>query len=261
MSPKMLEIAQEVRRMLAEGVIEPSVSEWCSAPVIVKKANGGHRFCVEIRELNKVTLPDAYLMPSVDAILDRLRDTHYISKIKFECQPHVFGYLDDVIIITKNFEHLYSLEFVLRRIVDAGLGISFEKSEFCCQQVPYLGLGYLLDSEGIRPNPERVAPLLNYPAPSNIKQFRRFLGMVGWYSRFIQGESEIKLPLTKLLRKEQEWVWGEHEQEAFEKLKSLASAPVLDNIRESRVKPRRDQLHRDGKGMRRACAVASGIRQ
>ena len=210
-------------------------------------------------------------MPSVDEILDRLRDTHYISKIDLrqayfqvlldeaskkytafavqgsglwqfrrmafglinepatfsrsidalfepECQPHVFGYLDDVIIITTNFEeHLYWLEFVLRRIVDAGLAISFEKSEFCCQQVPYLG--YLLDSEGLRPNPERVAPLLNYPAPSNIKQLRRFLGMAGWYSCFIQGVSEIKLPLTKILRKEQEWIWGEHEQEASEKLK------------------------------------------
>ena len=281
MSPKMLEVTQEeVRRMLAEGVIEPSASEWCSAPVIVKKANGGHRFCVDFGELNKVTRPDANPMPSVDAILDRLRDAHYISKIDLrqtyfqvlldgaskkctafamqgsglwqfrrmafglingpatfsrlidalfgpQCQPRVFGYLDDVIIITKNFdEHLYWLEFVLRRIVDAGLGIIFEKSEFCCQQVPYLG--YLLDSEGLRPNPERVAPLLNYPAPSNIKQLRRLLGMVGWYSRFIRGESDIKLPLTKLLRKEQEWVWGEREQEAFEKLKkSLASAPVL----------------------------------
>ena len=144
-----------------------------------------------------------------------------------ECQQHVFGYLDDEIIITKTFdEHLYSVEIVLRRIVNARLAISFEKSEFCCQQVSYLE--YLLDAEGLRSNPEPVAPLLNYPAPTNIKQLRRFLEMVGWYSRFILGESEIKLPLTKLLRKEQEWVWGECEEEVFEKLKrSLASAPVL----------------------------------
>ena len=48
--------------------------------------------------------------------------------------------------------------------------------------------------------------------------------MVGWYSRFIRGEREIKLPLTKLLWKEQEWIWGENEQGAFEKLKgALAS--------------------------------------
>ena len=67
--------------MLAEGVIEPSTSEWCSAQVIVRKANGGHRFCIDFRELNKVTRPDAYPMPIVDSILDRLRDAHYISEI------------------------------------------------------------------------------------------------------------------------------------------------------------------------------------
>ena len=133
-----------------------------------------------------------------------------------ECQQHVFGYLDDEIIITKTFdEHLYSVEIVLRRIVNARLAISFEKSEFCCQQVSYLE--YLLDAEGLRPNLERVAPLLNYSAPTNVKQLRRFLGMVGWYSRYIRGDSDIKFPLTKLLRKNQEWVWEKKEQDAFEK--------------------------------------------
>ena len=82
MSPKMLEIAQsEVRKMLVEGVIEPSTSEWCSVPLIVKKSNGNHRFCIDFRELNKDTRPDAYPMPSPDSILDRLRDARYISKI------------------------------------------------------------------------------------------------------------------------------------------------------------------------------------
>ena len=83
MSPKMLEIAQgEVRKMLAEGVIEPSTSEWStSALVIVKKSNGNHRLCIDFRELNKITRPDAYPMPSVDSILGRLRDARYISKI------------------------------------------------------------------------------------------------------------------------------------------------------------------------------------
>ena len=58
----------------------------------------------------------------------------------------MFGYLDDVIVITKTFkEHLQWLEFVLKKLVGAGLAISFEKSEFCCSQDAYLG--YLLDNE------------------------------------------------------------------------------------------------------------------
>ena len=102
--------------------------------------------------------------------------------------------------------------------------MSFEKSEFCCSQVAYLG--YLLDNEGLRPNPEHVEPILKYPAPSNVKQLRRFLGMVGWYSRFTERESEVKVPLTKLLRKQQEWIWGNEEQHAFEWLKAaLTTAP------------------------------------
>ena len=79
-SPRMLEIAQEeVRRMFSKGVTEPSSSELCSAPVIVKKANGGHWFCIDFRDLNKVTRPDAYPMLSVDSIINRLRDAHYDS--------------------------------------------------------------------------------------------------------------------------------------------------------------------------------------
>ena len=82
MSPKILEVAQEeVRKMLREGVIERSDSEWCGAPVIVAKSNGEHHICVDFRELNKVTRPDAYPMPSIDSILDRLREARYISKV------------------------------------------------------------------------------------------------------------------------------------------------------------------------------------
>ena len=75
---------------------------------------------------------------------------------------------------------------------------------------------------------ERVEPILQYPVPKTKRQLRRFLGMVGWYSRFIEKESEIKLPLLKLLKKTQAWQWSAEQQEAFEKLKlALTRAPVL----------------------------------
>ena len=71
------------------------------------------------------------------AIFSRLIDSLFGP----ECQPHVFGYLDDVIVITKAFEeHMKWLDLELRRIVEAGLAISFEKSEFCCEQAAYMGL-------------------------------------------------------------------------------------------------------------------------
>ena len=69
---------------------------------------------------------------------------------------------------------------------------------------------------------------MGYPAPTNIKKLRRFLGIMEWYSRFIEHESEYKAPLSKLLHKKQKWDWGEEQQVVFEKLKrALCLAPVL----------------------------------
>ena len=114
-------------------------------------------------------------------------------------------------------------------LVGAGLEVNREKSEFCCSQVFYLG--FLLDREGLRPDPEKVAPVAEYPVPKNVKQLRRFLGMLGWYLRFIKGASGFKIPLVKMLRKGREWSWGVEHDEAFEQLKrALAAAPVLARL-------------------------------
>ena len=144
-----------------------------------------------------------------------------------EFQPNVFRYLDDIIIATETFEeHWYWVELVIKRLEEAKMKVNEEKCEVCCSRVAYLG--FLLDKEGLRPDPEKVAPILEYPTPRNIKQLRRFLGMVGWYARLIKDESSIKIPLVKLLRKSKEWQWGEDQEEAFETLKrALITAPVL----------------------------------
>ena len=284
-SPKMMEIANEtVKELLEKGIIEKSASPWSSAPVMVKKSDGTTRFCIDYRDLNHVTKKDAYPIPSMESILDRLRKARYISKIdlkqayhqipmersskqytafsipgsglyqyrrmpfgltnapatfqrlidalfgptehpKFE--QYVFGYLDDLIIVTEDFEmHRKLLEMVLKRLRNAGLIVNLKKCEFGCKRVTYLGL--LLDNEGLRPDPERIAPILKQPAPRNIKELRSFLGCVGWYAKFLKDNSEIKIPLVKLLRKDQKWEWKEEQQEAFEKLKrALTEAPVL----------------------------------
>lgn len=88
-SPKVREaINDEVDRMLAEGIIEPSSSAWSSPIVMVRKPNGKYRFCVDYRKVNSVTRRDAYPVPYMDGILDRLRSAQYISTIDLSHAYH-----------------------------------------------------------------------------------------------------------------------------------------------------------------------------
>ena len=141
--------------------------------------------------------------------------------------PYVFAYLHDVIIVSPTFEeHVKWLEIVLAALKNTNLQINLEKSEFCCAEVKYLG--YIVNEDGLKTDDDKVKPILEYPAPLNIRHLRRFLGMIGWYSRCIAHLGEYKAPLIKLLRKDVRWQWHEEQQQAFERLKfALTQAPVL----------------------------------
>ena len=80
-------------------------------------------------------------------------------------------------------------------------------------------LGYLLDKDGLRADPERVRPVLDIPSPRNDKELRRILGIFGWYSRFIENGAEKKIQLFKLLRKNCKWTWDQEQEEALHGLK------------------------------------------
>jgi len=91
-------------------------------------------------------------------------------------EPHAFAYLDDIMVVTSTFEeHLEWLDRVLSKISTAELTINPEKCEFCRSQVRYLG--FVVQQGGLTVDPEKVKPILEYPAPRNLKQLRRFLGM------------------------------------------------------------------------------------
>ncbi|GAB1865875.1 Reverse ribonuclease integrase [Camponotus japonicus] len=277
-SPKIQEaIYAEVDKMLAAGIIEPSKSEWSSPIVMIKKPNGSYRFCLDFRKLNSVSKKDAYPLPYMNAILDKLRSASYISTIDLsqayfqiplernsreltaftvpgkglfhftrmpygltgapatfqrlldrligpEMEPHAFAYLDDIVVVTRTFEeHLSWLKRVLDRIREAGLTINPEKSKFCRSQVKYLG--FLIQQEGLKVDPDKTAPIVEYPPPRNIKQLRRFIGMASWYRRFIPQCATLLEPLTRLLRKGFSWEWGDEQKAAFDSIKSCITSP------------------------------------
>ena len=136
-------------------------------------------------------------------------------------------YLDDIFVITPTFdEHLTWLRRVLHKIRDARLTINREKCELCRSQVRYLG--FLVDCDELWVDPEKTAPVVDYPAPRNLKQLRRFLGMASWYRRFIPCFATIATPLTHLTKKQHTWEWATEQQTAFETLKMhLVSAPTF----------------------------------
>lgn len=81
-SPKVQEaIRAEVDKMLDSGIIEPSYSEWSNPIVMVKKPNGKYRFCLDFRKVNGISKKDAYPLPNMNGILDKLRSARYISTI------------------------------------------------------------------------------------------------------------------------------------------------------------------------------------
>ena len=85
-----------------------------------------------------------------------------------EMEPYAFSYLDDIIVVSDTFEeHIKWLEHVLTRIKDAGLIINREKSEFCGSEVKFLGV--LVNRDGFKADPDKIAPIIEYPAPKNLK--------------------------------------------------------------------------------------------
>lgn len=144
-------------------------------------------------------------------------------------------YLDDVLIFGRTAEeHLERLRAVLQRMREAGLKLSPEKCHFFQQKVEYLG--HVISGEGIRTSPDKIDKVRNWPSPVNAENLRSFLGLSGYYRRFIRGYAEIVAPLEKLCMgtakkkgaHQVEWLWTAEHEEIFQKLKwCLTHAPVL----------------------------------
>lgn len=143
----------------------------------------------------------------------------------------VFAYLDDVIVISTTFEeHVTLLERIFKKLNEANLTINLEKCKFFRSQLKYLG--FVIDSKGLRTDPEKVEAILNYPTPTNRKEVKRFLGTASWYRRFISNFSTIAGPLNKLTSTKNnspKFIWTPEADKAFLELKSLlVKAPVLN---------------------------------
>lgn len=138
----------------------------------------------------------------------------------------VVVFFDDILIYSETQEaHLDHLRRVLKCLDENNFLIKLSKCTFCQLTIEYLG--HVLDSKGIHPDPKKIAAMIQWPIPRTVKQLRGFLGLTGYYRRFVENYASIAAPLTDLLKKEA-FSWTVNAAEAFAKLKeALTSAPVL----------------------------------
>lgn len=139
----------------------------------------------------------------------------------------MFCYMDDICIFAKNLkEHLEKLTLIFERLREAGLKLQTDKCEFLKRKVSYLG--HVLSEDGLSPEPKKLLAVREFPQPTSVKNVRQFLGLSGYYRRFIKDFGKIAKPLTKLLQKDVPFEWDEDADRAFQMLKdALCEAPVL----------------------------------
>ncbi|KAJ4440561.1 hypothetical protein ANN_08706 [Periplaneta americana] len=170
-------------------------------------------------EFNKLPMGIAVGSQILSREIDRL-----FGDIKFQ---YVFNYADDLLIYSRSREeHQKHLREVFSRLQQAGITLNKEKITLGATKIKFLG--HHLSAQGIETDPDYVRAVMQFPRPTNVRQIRRFVGMVGFYAKFIRDFSEIVYPLNQLKRKNAVFIWGDVHQAAFDRLKkALCSAPVL----------------------------------
>ena len=278
------EVEKQINEMLADGIIQNSISPWTSPIWIVPKkldASGKKkwRIVIDYRKLNEKTVDDKFPIPLIEEILDRLGRSTYFTTLdlksgfhQIEVHPkdrpktafstdkghfefirmpfglknapatfqrvmnHILGnligtcclvYLDDIIIFGSSLQqHLDNLNKVLHRLIQANLKIQFDKCEFLKKQCEFLG--HIITQEGIKPNPNKIEKILNWPTPKTTTQIKGFLGLLGYYRKFIRDFAKLTKPLTKCLKKDTKIIHNEEFINCFNDCKYLLTTdPIL----------------------------------
>lgn len=138
----------------------------------------------------------------------------------------IFVYLDDLLIVSPTFEsHIEKLEVVAEFLKKANLTINVSKSKFCFKQLRYLG--FIVGQGVLKTDPDKISAIQEFPLPKTLKQLRSFLGMSGWYRRFVKNFATLTAPLTDCITTTK-FIISEEGKDAFNKIKEvLTTAPVL----------------------------------
>nr|GEW92546.1 putative reverse transcriptase domain-containing protein [Tanacetum cinerariifolium] len=253
---KMKELSEQLQELSDKCFIRPSSSPWGAPVLFVKKKDGSFSMCIDYRELNKLTVKNRYPLPRIDNLFDQLQGSSVYSKIDLRsgyhqlrvreqdvpktafrtryghyefqvmpfgltnahvvfidlmnqmCKPYldkfVIVFIDDILIYSKNEkEHKEHLKVILELL---------KKEKF----------------RGIHVDPAKIESIKDWASPKTLTEIRQFLGLAGYYWRFIEGFLKIAKSMTKLTQKGIKFDWGKKEENAFQLIKQkLCSAPIL----------------------------------
>lgn len=140
---------------------------------------------------------------------------------------HCMVYLDDIIVFSSSLEeHLQKLRAIFDRLRVTNFKVQLDKTEFLRKEVLYLG--HTITKHGIKPNDDKIHAVLNYPLPKTTTEIKSFLGLVGYYRRFIKDFAKITQPLTACLKKRNKIIIDQRYIDAFNQCKELlTNAPLL----------------------------------
>ncbi|KAJ9546732.1 hypothetical protein OSB04_019275 [Centaurea solstitialis] len=262
--PELQELSDQLQELSGKGFIRPSSSPWGAPILFVKKKDGSHRTypLPRIDDLfdqlqgaswfSKIDLRSGYHQlrvkeADIHKTAFRTRYGHFeflvmpfglinalaafMDLMNRVCRPmldrSVIVFIDDILVYSKTKEdHVVHLREVLEVLRKERLYAKFSKCAFWLEEVQFLG--HVVNREVIKVDPSKIEAVMSWEVPTTPTEIRSFLGLAGYYRRFIRDFSKIEVPLTRLTKKSEPFVWGSEQQTAFETLRrKLCEVPVL----------------------------------
>ncbi|GJW87640.1 retrotransposon protein, putative, ty3-gypsy subclass [Tanacetum coccineum] len=182
--------------------------------------------CINYWELNKLTIKNRYILPRIDDLFDQLQGSSVYSKIDLRSGYHQLRVRDEDIPKTAfrtRYGH-YEFQVMPFGLTNAPAVFMDLMNRICIVQF----LRHLIDNQGLHIDPAKIEAVKNWTSPTTPTEIHQFLGLAGYYRRFIKDFSKIAKSLTELTQKNNKYIWGEDQKTAFQLLKQkLCKAPIL----------------------------------